>query len=153
VRDLRRRLADPRLGIVSPQALDPQSGEGSRFRSEAGGSGTGAFQTGAVGPDRIELSRFAGWWGTPLGLGPALDGISFFAAAASSERLTRLRGGSVQVADPLDPVDLVAAGSDPLLGTVGGPVSGIGLERSVRGIDSARAVPLLSSVWLTRLTG
>ena len=41
------------------------------------------------------------------------------------------------------PSGLRAAGSDPLLDTVGGPVSGIGLEGSVRGIDSARAIPVL----------
>lgn len=153
MRDLARRLSDPRLGIVSPQALDPQSGEGSRFRFDAGRSGTGAFQAGRVGEDRIELSRYAGWWGTPLGLGPALDGVAFVLAPGSPARLTLLRDGSVQVADPLDAAELRAAETDPLLATVGGPVSGIGLERSVRGIDSARAVPLLSGVWLTRLTG
>ena len=49
--------------------------------------------------------------------------------------------------------ELGAASSDPLLTTVGGPAFGIGLEGSVRGIDSARAVPMLSGVWLTHLTG
>ena len=48
---------------------------------------------------------------------------------------------------------LRAADADPLLDTVGGPLTGIGLEGSVRGIDSATAVPVLSGVWLTRLTG
>lgn len=153
VRDLARLLADPRLGIVSPQALDPQSGEGSRFRAEAVKSGTGAFQAGPVGTDRIELSRFAGWWGTPLGLGPSLDGISFMLTPSPAERLGLLQGGSVQVADRLDAAGLRVAEADPLLATVGGPVTGIGLERSVRGIDSVRTVPLLSGVWLTRLTG
>jgi len=36
---------------------------------------------------------------------------------------------------------------------LGGPVTGIGVEGSVRGIDSSGAVPVLSGVWLTRLTG
>jgi hypothetical protein len=40
-----------------------------------------------------------------------------------------------------------------LLRTVGGPRSGIGTEGSVRGIPSARLVPVLTGVWLTRLTG
>ena len=43
--------------------------------------------------------------------------------------------------------------ADPLLRTVGGPQSGIGMEGSVRGISSARLVPALTGVWLTRLTG
>ena len=37
--------------------------------------------------------------------------------------------------------------------SVGGPLTGIGLEGSVRGIDSATTIPVLSGVWLTRLTG
>ena len=151
--DLASRLSDPRLGIVAPQALDPQSGERARYRDDAGGSGTGPFQAGPVGQDRVELSRYAGWWGTPIGLGPALDGVAFVLAPGSLERLALLREGSIQVADPLDAAELRVADADPLLATVGGPVAGIGLERSVRGIDSAAALPLLSGVWLTRLSG
>jgi peptide/nickel transport system substrate-binding protein len=153
VADLDARLADPRLGIVSPRALDPESGENSRFRGDTPGSGTGAFKAGPVVSDRIELSRHAGWWGTPLGLGPSFDGVMFRLAPRAAQRLKLLREGTVQIADPLDSTGLRAAEADPLLGTVGGPASGIGVERSVRGLDSARTVPLLSEVWLTRLTG
>lgn len=153
VADLDTRLADPRLGIVSPRALDPESGERSRFRGDSPGSGTGAFRAGPVASDRIELSRHAGWWGTQLGLGPSFDGVTFLLAHRSAKRLQLLREGTVQIADPLDSAGLRDAKADPLLGTVGGPASGIGVERSVRGIDSARAVPLLSEVWLTRLVG
>jgi peptide/nickel transport system substrate-binding protein len=151
--DLVRRLASPQLGIVSPQALEPQSGHGSSFRAEIAGSGTGAFQAGAAGPGRLELARFAGWWGSAAGLGPALDGVTFVAAPQPAQRLRLLREGTVQVADPLGPPELRAAAADPLLETVGGPVSEIGTDGSVRGIDSARAVPVLSGVWLTHLTG
>jgi peptide/nickel transport system substrate-binding protein len=153
VADLPRRLASQRLGIVSPQALEPQSGQGASFRAETVGSGTGPFQSGPAAGQRRELSRYAGWWGSPLGLGPALDGVSFVLAPSASRRLELLRSGSVQVADPLDAKGLSAVGSDPLLATVGGPASGIGLEGSVRGIDSAGAIPMLSGVWLTHLTG
>ena len=147
------RLSSPRLGIVSPSALDPQSGQKADFVADASGSGTGAFEPGPSGPGRQTLARFAGWWGSPMGLGPALDGVTFVLAPQPSQRLRLLQDGAAQVADPLGPAGLHAAGSDPLLDTVGGPVSGIGLEGSVRGIDSARAIPVLSSVWLTRLTG
>ena len=153
VPDLVRRLSSPRLGIVSPRALDPQSGENARFLAEAGGSGTGAFQPGPRGPGRLMLTRFDGWWGSPLGLGPALDGVTFVVAPQPGQRLRLLEEGSVQVADPLGPAGLRAAAADPLLDSVGGPVNGIGLEGSVRGIDSASAIPTLSAVWLTRLTG
>jgi peptide/nickel transport system substrate-binding protein len=153
VPDLVRRLSSPRLGIVSPRALDPQSGQNASFLSDASGPGTGAFQMGPSGPGRQTLSRFAGWWGSPMGLGPALDGVTFVLAPQPSQRLRLLQGGAVQVADPLGPTGLRAAGSDPLLDVVGGPPSGIGIEGSVRGLDSARAIPVLSSVWLTRLTG
>jgi peptide/nickel transport system substrate-binding protein len=153
VPDLPSRLASPRLGIVSPEALDPQSGHGASFVADAAGSGTGAFQPRAGGPARLELSRFAGWWGSPMGLGPALDGVTFVAASLPSQRLRMLRDGAVQVADPLTASGLRTAEADPLLNAVGGPQSGIGLEGSVRGISSARVVPVLTSVWLTRLTG
>ncbi|MGA8219951.1 MAG: ABC transporter substrate-binding protein [Solirubrobacterales bacterium] len=153
VPDLVRRLSSPRLAIVSPHALDPRSGQNARFITEASGSGTGPFQTGPSGPGRQMLSRFAGWWGSPMGLGPSLDGVTFVLAPQPSQRLRLLREGGVQVADSLGPSGLRAAASDPLLDTVGGPLGGIGLEGSVRGIDSARAIPVLSSVWLTRLTG
>ena len=104
-------------------------------------------------PGRLALSRFAGWWGSPLGLGPSLDGVTFVLAPQPAQRLRLLKEGSVQVADPLGTHGLRAADADPLLDTVGGPLTGIGLEGSVRGIDSATAVPVLSGVWLTRLTG
>jgi peptide/nickel transport system substrate-binding protein len=150
--DLVDRLSSPQLAIVSPAALDPQSGENARF-TDGSGSGTGAFELGPSGPGRRMLSRFAGWWGSPMGLGPALDGLTFVVAHRASQRLRLLREGTVQVADPLGASGLRAAAADPLLDTVGAPPSGIGLEGSVRGIDSAGAIPVLSAVWLTRLTG
>ena len=148
------RLADPRLGIVSPQALDPESGIKAQFRGQNGGPGTGAFQpatAAATGP--VELSRFSGWWGSPLGLGPSFDGVAFVLTGSGAERLQLLQAGTVQVAEPLGPAQLRAADDDPLLVTLGGPAGGMGLEGSVRGIDSARAIPALSGVWLTRITG
>ena len=153
VRDLPRRLASPRLGIVSSRALAPQSGQHARFLRDAAGSGTGAFQPGAGGPARLELTRFAGWWGSSIGLGPALDGVTFVRAPLPGQRYRMLAGGTAQVADPLDASGLRAAEADPLLSTIGGPQSGIGTEGSVRGIPSARLVPALTGVWLTRLSG
>jgi peptide/nickel transport system substrate-binding protein len=153
VPDFPRRLASPQLGIVSPKALEPQSGQSARFLPDAAGSGTGAFQPGMGGPARLELSRFAGWWGSPIGLGPALDGVTFVAAPLSGQRFRLLSEGTAQVADPLDAAALRAAEADPLLDTIGGPPTGIGIEGSVRGISSARVIPALSGVWLTRLTG
>jgi ABC-type transport system substrate-binding protein len=144
-------LSSPRLGIVSPQALDPQGVAGSRFRAGAAHTGTGPFQHSDTSPGPLQLTRYAEWWGSPVGLVPALDGVGFTAAASSAQRLSLLRTGSVQVADPLGPAELAAIASDPLLVPVGGPGAGLGLDGSVRGIDSARRVPLLSGVWLTNL--
>jgi peptide/nickel transport system substrate-binding protein len=153
VPDLVGRLASPRLGIVSPRALDPQNGQSADFVPQAVGSGTGPFQPGPGGPGRLALSRFAGWWGTSMGLGPSFDGVTFVVAPAPSQRLRMLRQGAVQVADPLGPSELRAVKSDPLLQAVGGPAGGIATDGSVRGLGSARAIPVLSGVWLTRLTG
>jgi ABC-type transport system substrate-binding protein len=153
VPDLVSRLADPRLGIVSPRALEPQNGEDARFLAGSPGSGTGAFEPAERSPGRLELARFAGWWGSSMGLGPALDGATFLVAARPAQRLRLLRDGDAQVADDLGAGALRAAEGDPLLITVGGPSGGLALEGSVRGIDSADVVPALSEVWLTRLTG
>jgi ABC-type transport system substrate-binding protein len=153
VRNLPRLLADPRLGIVAPAALEPQGGRGAHFLPAVRNSGTGAFLPGSEGPARIELSRYAGWWGSPLGLGPALDAVTFLAAPLPAQRYRMLTEGTAQVADPLDAAGLRAAESDPLLNAVGGPVRGIGMEGSVRGVASALPVPVLTGVWLTRLTG
>jgi hypothetical protein len=79
--------------------------------------------------------------------------VTFIFAPRQSQRLRMLQDGTVQVAESLGPAALRAVAADPLLDTVGGPVSGIGVEGSVRGIDSALAIPVLSSVWLTRLVG
>lgn len=146
--DLPSRLASPRLGIVSPAGLEPQGGANSRLRTTEE-SGTGPFELGAVSDTRIELSRSASWWGSSVGLGPALDGAAFLAEPDEDRRLALLDGGAIEVADPLGPAGLATVAEDPLLSAIGGPTLGIGLEDSVRGIDSARAVPLLSRVWLT----
>jgi peptide/nickel transport system substrate-binding protein len=151
--DLASRLASPRLGIVSPEALEPPGGADSSFRSTTEGSGTGPFELAAMSETEIELSRNAGWWGSLTGLGPALDGVAFHAEASPGRRLALLESGAVQVAEPLGPKALAAAAQDPLLTTVGAPAVGIGLEGSVRGLDSARPVPLLSRVWLTDIGG
>jgi hypothetical protein len=74
-------------------------------------------------------------------------------APLQAQRLRLLVEGGAQVADPLDAAGLRAAEANPLLTTVGGPSGGIGMEGSVRGISSARLLPVLSGVWLTRLTG
>ncbi len=153
VPDLVGRLSDPRLGIVSPLALDPQSGRAAKFDRSATGPGTGPFEAGSEGPGRMVLSRYAEWWGSPLGLGPSVDALTFLLAPKFAQRLRLLQEGAVQVADPLDRAGLRAAEADPLLATVGGPLRGIGMEGSVRGIDSAATVPVLSGVWLTRLRG
>jgi peptide/nickel transport system substrate-binding protein len=153
VADLRSRLASPRLGIVSPRALDPPSGEGARIRPGAAGSGTGPFQAAGDANGRQELDRFGSWWGSSLGLGPALDAVVFLGAPGERQRLSLLEAGTVQVADPLGAAALSALAADPLLRQVGGPVRGIGIAGSVRGLDSARAVPVLSRVWLTDIAG
>jgi peptide/nickel transport system substrate-binding protein len=151
VPDLPSRLADPRLGIVSPRAL--AGGQGESFQQALPRAGTGPFRAGPEGPGRLMLARFEGWWGSPIGLGPSLDGVTFVVAPRPSQRLRMLKDGSVQVADPLDRAGLRAADRDPLLTTLGGRSRGVGAEGSVRGIESARSVPVLSGVWLTDLRG
>ena len=151
VRDLPRQLADPRLGIVSPQALRPQSGSGSRYLARAPDAGTGPLRLSSLGESAIELTRNPGWWGSPLGLGPALDSAAFRRVPSVAARDTALRTGEVQMAGPLPPPVLRSLDQDPLLRAVPGVAGGIGTEASVRGLDPALPLPLLSGVWLTTL--
>ena len=153
VRDLPKRLASPRLGIVSPRALEPQSGQRARFLTDARGSGTGAFEPGAGGPARLELARFAGWWGSHLGLGPAFDGVTFVAAPRPAQRYRMLAEGRCR--SPTRSMPRACGPPRPIRCSPpsSGPATGIGTEGSVRGITSAGIVPVLTGVWLTRLTG
>ena len=138
-------------------AAGPRSAERAERRAsspDAAGSGTGAFEPGPSGPGRQTLSRFAGWWGSPIGprararrrdlrARPAAEPAASPAAGRARSR-SPTRWGRSACAPP-DPIRCSTPSADPL--------SGIGLEGSVRGIDSAQAIPILSSVWLTRLTG
>ena len=150
VPDLPRLLADARLGIVSPRALSPQSGTASRYRAGAD-TGTGPFRLSARGEGVIELAGNPGWWGSPLGLGPALDSVAFRRLPQVAARDGALRSGEAQIAGPLPPAALRSIDQDPLLRAVPGLAGGLGAEASVRGLDPDLPLPLLSAVWLTRL--
>jgi ABC-type transport system substrate-binding protein len=114
-------------------------------------SGTGPFELREGLPGGpVVLAANTAWWGTRLNLGPALDQIQFEVAPTQRERLGLLRAGDVQVADELDAGAISQLRADPLLTYVkgdGGTV--LGIQRSVRGIDSATAIEPLSDVWLT----
>jgi peptide/nickel transport system substrate-binding protein len=153
VTDLPGRLASPRLGIVSPAALRPRSGRAAELSRDER-SGTGPFELRERDAERIVLARDVEWWGTRAELGPALDQVEFQVVPTAPERVALLRGGGVQVADSLPPAAAADLRGDPLLTLVtdaGGVV--LGIERSVRGIDSASAIEPLSGVWLTTIEG
>ena len=144
-----RALSSPRLGIVSPRAL----GAATPSRLERGGrSGTGPFELRERGRARILLARNVRWWGTRRSLGPALDQAEFRVVPSANARLRLLRRGDAQVAEGLGPPQLRSLRGDPLLTGIAGPGgTGLGLDRSVRGIDSAVRVPILSEAWLTTI--
>ncbi len=148
VPDLSRRLADPRLGLVSPGALDP-GGAGASLRRVAQ-AGSGPFELTERRPEKLVLKRNGGWWGTREGLGPALDGV-VFRPAPRSVRLEMLHDGVVQVAGEVGHQAALRLRGDPLLTStaIAGPHP-IGLARSVRGISSWRPAPF-SGVWLALL--
>jgi peptide/nickel transport system substrate-binding protein len=150
VRDLPERLASPRLGIVSPRALRPHNGTAARL-AQPDRSGTGPFELReAEAGGQLLLAANTDWWGARLDLGPALDQIRFEIAPRAGDRLAMLESGDVQVADELDPGAIRRLRADPLLTYVAGSGGAVvGLQRSVRGIDSATAIEPLSNVWLT----
>lgn len=149
VPDLPRRLADGRLGIVSPDALAPPGGE-LAVLERAVETGTGPFEVREQ--DRAEIMMVASptWWGERFRLGPALDQVRFRVVGSSGERLELLRAGEVQVAAGLSRPDADAVAADPLLTVVEGPGGErTGIERSVRGVEPASRMGSLSSAWLT----
>jgi peptide/nickel transport system substrate-binding protein len=153
VSDLPARLASPRLGIVSPAALRPRSGRVAELSRDER-SGTGPFEFRERDAGRIVMARNVEWWGTRAGFGPALDQVEFQVVPAAPERVALLHGGGAQVVDSLPPSAAADVRRDPLLTFVGGAGRAvIGLERSVRGIESASAIAPLSGVWLTTIEG
>jgi ABC-type transport system substrate-binding protein len=146
-----RVLASPRLGIVSPKALPPPGDSDARLR-RTDRSGTGPFELRERDSQHVLVARNLGWWGSSRDLGPALDQVDFRVEPSSAERLSMLRTGAVQLADELTPADRSRLRRDPLLTTLPGHAgTALGLERSVRGIESGRSVPSLSGVWSTRI--
>jgi peptide/nickel transport system substrate-binding protein len=145
-------LDDPRLGIVSPQAIESLGGLPADLE-RVRGVGTGPFEIRSRGNEMLRLSRFRRWWGSPIGLGPALDRVAFTVIADDDERVQALRAGEVRVAAELPQEAAESLAGDPLL-TVAGENgdAALGFQRSVRGIDSS--VPTsLNGVWLSLLPG
>jgi peptide/nickel transport system substrate-binding protein len=147
VPDFPELLASPRLGIVSPGALRPRSGSAARVAGQR--SGTGPFELRAGAPGTVLVAANTDWWGTRLGLGPALDQVQFEIEPSAERRLELLAAGEVDVAAALPADSLGELRGDPLLTYLRGGGSVLGLERSVRGIHSATAIEPLSDVWLT----
>ncbi|MGI9019753.1 MAG: ABC transporter substrate-binding protein [Solirubrobacterales bacterium] len=148
-----QRLEAPQTGIVSPRALDVPSGEGAQLRRE-GRSGTGPFELRERSLEEVLLARSSVWWGAERDLGPTLDQVLFRRVPDPQERLALLGEGDVQIADALGPAQVRAARGQPLLDVLpGSGGTSVGLERSVRGIDSAGEIPSLAGVWLTRIGG
>lgn len=150
--DLAERLASPRLGIVSPRALRPRTGTGATVGSVFA-TGSGPFELRERTGDELVLARYLSWWGTPKGLGPALDQLRFRVDAGAGARLDELAAGDTQLADELGPGEAEAARADPLLSVLPSPGgTWLGIERSVRGVDSGREIPSLAGAWLTTVT-
>jgi ABC-type transport system substrate-binding protein len=140
-------LADPRLGLVAPGSLIGLGGGSLRLDA----AGTGPFEFRGHEGGSILLARNAGWWGTQLGLGPGIDQVELSTDPDAGRRLAALRSGTVEVADDLARGAAGQISSAPLLTIVRGSATVVGIERSVRGIDTAAAAQSLADVWLTDL--
>lgn len=148
---VRRALAAARLGLVSPRELSNPLGPGAAITRIAG-AGSGAFELRRGGGEPAVLARNTEWWGSRHRLGPALDQVELRAARSSLRRARLLRSGEVQAAWGLGEAVAERLRRDPLLASViGTDHTSIAFARSVRGIDSATEVPLLSAVWLTTI--
>jgi peptide/nickel transport system substrate-binding protein len=146
-----RRLASPRLGLVSPAALR-RAGRSALRPSQVAGSGSGPFELRERTADRLVLARSADWWGTDRGLGPAIDQLVMPIITDPGERLNELRDGALEVAGELPPAQARGLRRDPLLAEIrDGHGTVTGIERSVRGIPSGIPAPSLNATWLTQI--
>lgn len=142
-----QRLASARLGLIAPNAI--AAVEDGLLLPSASRTGSGPFELREREGDRTLLARNADWWGTPLGLGPGVDQLELVDLRDGRLRIDGLVGGSFEVADDLDPDLVRAVERNPLLTVVRGGGSVLGMERSVRGIESAATDQPLADVWLT----
>ncbi|MFN8114186.1 MAG: ABC transporter substrate-binding protein [Solirubrobacterales bacterium] len=140
-------LADPHLGLVAPGPLIGLGGGSLRLDA----AGTGPFEFRGREGGSVLLARNAEWWGTDLGLGPGIDQVELGPEPDAGNRLAALRSGTVEIADDLARGAARRIAAAPLLTTVRGSAAVVGIERSVRGIDSAAAAQSLADVWLTDL--
>lgn len=147
VPDLPAKLANARLGLVPPAEIEQRGSAPIR----PGTPGTGPFELRERAADRLLLARSSDWWGTQLGLGPGLERLEFVVIGGEFDRVEQLADGEIAVADELGPLTARALRREPLLTAVRGGQMKIGLERSVRGIDSAVAAQSLADTWLTEL--
>jgi len=101
----------------------------------------------------VLLRRNRQWWGVDAGLGPALDEIAFRIVPEAQERIDLLREAEVQVATGISASQADEVRNDPLL-TALPAVDGesIAYERSVRGWETTRPVPL-AAAWIALLSG
>lgn len=142
-----RSLASARLGLIAPDAL---AGLGTSSLSlAAAGTGTGPFEFREREPGRTLLARNAAWWGTPLGLGPGVAQLELLDVPSGADRVEQLIAGSVEVAAGLSPRLARRVEANPLLTVVRGGGGALGMERSVRGIESADVEQPLADAWLT----
>ena len=147
-----RRLASPRLGLVSPAALR-QAGRSPLRPSQVTESGTGPFELRERATDRLVLARNADWWGTDRGLGPAIDQLEMPVVTDASQRLAQLREGTIEAAGELPAALARRLRRDPLLAaSPDGYGTVTGVERSVRGIPPGIPAPSLNATWLTRIS-
>jgi ABC-type transport system substrate-binding protein len=148
---VRRALASPRLGLVSPREFTRLAGGASPI-ARTTGAGSGAFELRQGDAGSVVLARNTAWWGSRHGLGPALDQIELRTVRGVRGRVRLLRRGEVEVAWGLEEAGAERLRRDPLLTSViSSDHTSTGLARSVRGIASASETPLLSAVWLTTI--
>ena len=142
-----RQLAAARLGIVAPAALAEMGPEGLSITATQ--TGTGPFDLRERGAGRTLLARNATWWGTRIGLGPGVDQLELLDVSPGEARVEQLESGAVEVAAALSPELARSVLSNPLLAVVRGDGDALGMERSVRGIESADVEQPLADAWLT----
>lgn len=147
VENLPARLDRPALGLVSAPAITARGLRPVR----RGDAGAGPFELREREATRLLLVRSPEWWGLGLGSGPGVERLEFLVVPSDGGRADQLKVGVVDIADQLGAAAAASVEADPLLTTVSGGGTVVGLSASVRGVESTNPSQSLASLWLTDL--
>ncbi len=152
--DLPSKLASPRLGLVSPKALNPASGNGAKVK-RVRDAGSGPFKLDSADDKKVDLLANEDWWAKSRGISPALGTIRFSLELKQDRRIARLKENSAQLASGIDEITLNTLADDPNVQPLGvQDGSGYASVLWLRGINLSKlGATSLAAAWISSVQG